>query len=98
MAKKKSNNKKKVEQKKNQTVLLIMFFILIGVAAVLFYFLYLKPPVRKEGTQTTTNTMNVILKDLTIETIREDLEKRKLVIPSIETKPEEIGKVDPFLP
>ncbi|HOK18133.1 MAG TPA: hypothetical protein P5272_00270 [Caldisericia bacterium] len=91
-------NKKKEEQKKSQTILLISFFILIGVAGVLFYFLYLKPPVKKEGTTPTTNIMNTVLKDYSIDDLKEDIEKRKLVIPSIETKSEEIGKEDPFTP
>jgi len=91
-------NKKKEEQKKSQTILLISFFILIGVAGVLFYFLYLKPPVKKEGTIPTTNIMNTVLKDYSIDDLKEDIEKRKLVIPSIETKSEEIGKEDPFTP
>ncbi len=94
----KVTNKKKKEQKKNQTLLLIMFFILIGVAGALFYFLYLKPPVNKEGTIPTTNIMNTLLKDYSIDDLKEDIEKRKLEIPSIETKSEEIGKEDPFVP
>lgn len=99
MAKKtKVENKKKSEQKKNQTLLFVLFFILIGVAGFLFYFLYLKPPVQKEGTQTGTNILTTILKDYNIDNLREELNKRKLIIPSLETKEEEVGKVDPFTP
>ncbi|HOC52127.1 MAG TPA: hypothetical protein PLW61_03890 [Caldisericia bacterium] len=94
----KVTNKKKEDQKKNQTLLFIMFFILIGVAGVLFYFLYLKPPIKKEGTIPTTNIMNTLLKDYNIDNLKEDIERRKLEIPSIETKSEEIGKEDPFVP
>ncbi|MGC8942506.1 MAG: hypothetical protein ACP5KX_00135 [Caldisericia bacterium] len=99
MAKKgKVESKKKTEQKKNQTLLLILFFILIGVAGILFYFLYLKPPVQKESTQTNTNIINTLLKEYNIENLKEDISKRQLIIPSIETKLDEIGKVDPFTP
>lgn len=99
MAKKvKLDNQKKVEQKKEQTLLLILFFILIGVAGALFYFLYLKPPVQQQSTQTGTNIITTILKDYNIDNLRDDLNNRKLIIPSLETKEEEIGKVDPFIP
>jgi flagellar basal body-associated protein FliL len=99
MAKKvKVENKKKSEQKKSQTLMLVLFFILIGVIGVLFYYLYLKPPTQKEGTQPGTNITATILKNYNIDNLREDLNKRKLTIPSIETKEDEIGKVDPFIP
>lgn len=99
MAKKvKLDNKKKAEQKKNQTLLLVLFFILIGVAGALFYFLYIKPPVQKEIIQTGTNILPTILKDYNIDNLRDDLNNRKLIIPSLETKEGEIGKVDPFIP
>lgn len=99
MAKKvRVENKKKIEQKKSQTLMLVLFFILIGVAGILFYYLYLKPPTQKGGTQPGTNITAIILKDYNIDNLREDLNKRKLAIPSIETKEDEIGKVDPFIP
>ncbi len=95
---KKVPTKKSEEQKKRENLLLVLFIILMAIAGVLFYILYLKPPTPPTPTQTGSGVIAQILKNLSIDPVKAELEKRNLVIPSLETKPEEIGKVNPFLP
>ncbi|MDI6860968.1 MAG: hypothetical protein QMD25_02990 [Caldisericia bacterium] len=90
--------KKTEEQKKRERLLLVLFIILIIIAAFLFYFLYLKPPSQPIPTETQGNILNQVLKNLDIGQVKDEIEKRSLTIPSLETKPEEIGKENPFLP
>lgn len=95
---KKTPIKKSEEQKKRENLLLILFIILMVIAVALFYFLYLKPPTPPPPTQTGSGALAQVLKNLSIDPVKEEIEKRNLPIPSLETKPEEIGKVNPFLP
>lgn len=95
---KKAPIKKSEEQKKRENLLLVLFIILMAIAGALFYFLYLKPPAPPSPTQTGSGVLAQVLKNLSIDPVKEEIEKRNLVIPSLETKPEEIGKENPFLP
>lgn len=90
--------KKSEEQKKRENLLLVLFIILMVIAGVLFYFLYLKPPTPPTPTQTGSGVIAQVLRKLSIDPVKEEIEKRTLVIPSLETKTNEIGKENPFLP
>jgi len=95
---KKHKPKRSEEQKKRDRLLLILFVILMVVAVFLFYFLYLKPPSPPTSTQTGSNTLAQVLRNLNIDPIKNEIEKRSLQIPPLETKENEIGKENPFLP
>ncbi|MCX8095489.1 MAG: hypothetical protein N3D74_04820 [Caldisericia bacterium] len=90
--------KKSEEQRKRENLLLVLFIILMIIAGALFYFLYLKPPSTPPPTQTQTGALQQVLKNLNIDPIKDEIEKRSLSIPSLETKTEEIGKENPFKP
>ncbi len=95
---KKASQKKSEEEKKRERLLLVLFIILMAIAGGLFYFLYLKPPTPQTSTQTQTSTLNQVLKNLSIDPVKDEIEKRKLAIPPLETNENEIGKDNPFLP
>lgn len=95
---KKAPPKKTEEEKKRERLLLVLFIILILIAILLFYFLYLKPPSQQTSTQTPETLITQVLKNLNIDPIKDEIEKRNLTIPSLETNPEEIGKENPFKP
>jgi len=95
---KKATKKRGEEEKKRDKLLLVLFVILIGIAGALFYFLYLKPPTPQTQTQTQTNILNQVLKNISIDPVRDEIEKRRLIIPPLETNANEIGKENPFIP
>jgi flagellar basal body-associated protein FliL len=95
---KKPTKERSEEEKKRDKLLIVLFVILMVVAGALFYFLYLKPPTPQTQTQTQTSILNQVLKNINIDPVRDEIEKRRLIIPPLETNANEIGKENPFIP
>lgn len=95
---KKPTKERSEEEKKRDKLLIVLFVILMVVAGALFYFLYLKPPTPQTQTQTQTSILNQVLKNISIDPVRDEIEKRRLIIPPLETNANEIGKENPFIP
>lgn len=87
------------EKKKNEAVLMVALVLLLAIAGGLFYFLYLKPPPSQKPSQgTNTPSRTSIVKEYKVTDLEEELSRRYMELPPIETTEEELGKEDPFSP